>query len=53
VTTGGLADDKAFVLRSERPATRLVGCETGFILVELTSDQEEGDNSDTDTLADG
>ena len=41
------------MLRSERPSTTLVGCETLLIVVELTADQEEGENSDADTEADG
>ena len=49
----GPGDDKAFVLRSERPSTTLVGCETLLIVVELSADQEEGENSDADTEADG
>ena len=49
----GPGDDKAFVLRSERPSTTLVGCETLLVVVELTAEQEESENSDADTEADG
>ncbi len=49
----GPGEDKAFVLRSERPSTRLVGCETLLIVVELSADQEEGENADADAEADG
>ena len=49
----GPGDDKALVLRSERPSTTLVGCETLLIVVELTAEQEEGENTDADTEADG
>ena len=49
----GPGDDKAFVLRSERPNTRLVSCETLYIVVTTTADQEEGENSEADAEADG
>ncbi len=49
----GSGDDKAFVLRSERPNTRLVGCETLYLVVSLTDDQAEGENSEADAEAEG
>ena len=49
----GPGHDKAFVLRSERPRTQLVGCEVVVIVDTLTADQEEGENSDADAEADG
>jgi hypothetical protein len=41
------------VLRSERPTTRLSGCETLFVVVELTAEQAEAENADTDVDAEG
>ena len=41
------------MLRAERPRTRLVGCEKVYLVDVLTSDQEEGENADADTEADG
>jgi hypothetical protein len=49
----GPGNDKAFVLRSERPRTQLVGCETVFVVDVLSPDQEEGENADADDEADG
>ena len=49
----GPGNDKAFVLRSERSRTQLVGCEVVFIVDALTADQDEGENTDSDTEADG
>jgi Ca2+-binding RTX toxin-like protein len=49
----GRGDDKAYVLRSERPSTRLVGCEALYVVVSLTDDQAEGENSDADAEAEG
>ncbi len=49
----GPGHDEAFVLRSERPMTRLQGCEKLFLVVDLTPDQNEGENSDADAEADG
>ena len=49
----GRGNDKAWVLRAERPRTRLVGCEKVYLVDVLTSDQEEGENADADTEADG
>ena len=49
----GRGDDEAFVLRAERPRTRLIGCERVYLVVDPSSDQEEGENSDADEEADG
>ena len=49
----GRGDDTAFVLRSERPTTKLVSCERVFIEVTLTPDQNADENGDTDSDADG
>jgi len=48
----GPGSDKAFVLRAERPLTRLVGCEKVYIVVAPTADQDEGENSEADAEAD-
>jgi hypothetical protein len=48
----GPGRDKAFVLRSERPRTALVGCEDVEVVEVLTTDQEEGENADADAEAD-
>jgi hypothetical protein len=39
------------VLRSERPRTQLVGCETVFVVDGPNADQDEGENADADTEA--
>ncbi len=49
----GPGDDEAFVLRSERPTTRLRDCERLYLVVELTAEQAEGENADADDEADG
>jgi hypothetical protein len=49
----GPGQDEAFVLRSERPNTRLVGCEKLYLVVNLTPDENEGENSVADDEADG
>ena len=49
----GRGDDRAVVLRSERPLTRITGCERLELVVILTADQEAGENADTDAEADG
>lgn len=49
----GPGSDKAFVLRAERPLTRIVSCETLYIVVTPTSDQNEGESSEADAEADG
>jgi Ca2+-binding RTX toxin-like protein len=48
----GPGNDKAWVLRAERPRTQLVGCEKVYVVDVLTPDQDEGENSDADTEAD-
>ena len=37
---------------AERPRTRIVNCETVFVVDRVTADQEEGENADADTDAD-
>ncbi len=49
----GPGNDKAWVLRGERPRTQLVGCEVVFVVDAPSSDQDEGENADADTEADG
>jgi hypothetical protein len=49
----GPGNDEAFVLRSERALTTLRGCEKLFLMVDLTSDQPEGENAEADVEADG
>jgi len=49
----GQGSDKAWVLRSERSHTQLVGCEVVFVVDAPTADQDEGENADADTEADG
>jgi len=49
----GRGDDTAFVLRSERPTTKLESCERVFIQVTLAPDQNADENGDTDSDADG
>jgi Ca2+-binding RTX toxin-like protein len=49
----GPGNDKAWVLRAERPRTQLVGCETVYVVEAATPDQDEGENADADTEADG
>jgi Ca2+-binding RTX toxin-like protein len=48
----GPGNDKAWVLRAERPTTQLVGCEKVYVVDVLTADQDEGENADTDAAAD-
>ncbi len=48
----GPGNDKAWVLRAERPRTQLVGCETVFVVDGPSADQDEGENADADTEAD-
>ena len=48
----GPGDDRAWVLRSERPLTQIVGCETIYVVVTVSPDQDEGENADADTEAD-
>jgi Ca2+-binding RTX toxin-like protein len=45
--------DEAFVLRAERPLTRLYGCEKLYVVVELTPDQSEGETAEADAEAEG
>ena len=49
----GRGDDTAYVLRTERPSTRLIGCERLYLVVDLTADQAEGEDADADAEADG
>ena len=49
----GRGDDAAYVLRAERPRTRLIGCERLYLVVDLSPDQAEGENADADAEADG
>lgn len=49
----GRGRDKAFVLRSERRLTRVVGCEHVVAVDTLTADQQDGALADADTEADG
>jgi Ca2+-binding RTX toxin-like protein len=49
----GPGRDKAWVLRAERPRTQVVGCELIYLVDVVTPDQEEGENTDADTEADG
>ena len=48
----GPGNDKAFVLRSERPRTQLVGCEKVEVVEAPTADQDEGENATADAEAD-
>ena len=48
----GLGRDRAFVLRSERPMTVLVGCEKVYVVDVLTADQQEGELAEADVEAD-
>ena len=50
--TGGPGHVEAFVLRSERRRTQLVGCELVFVVDGATADQDEGENTDADVDAD-
>jgi hypothetical protein len=49
----GPCHDKAWVLRAERPRTQIVGCEVIYVVDVLAPDQQEGENADADTEADG
>ena len=49
----GPGNDKAWVLRSERLRTQLIGCEVVFIVDGLTADLDEGETADADREADG
>ena len=49
----GPGRDKAWILREERARTQVVGCETVYVVVEVSPDQNEGENADADTEADG
>jgi len=45
--------DKGWILRSERPRTRVVGCEVVYVVDAVSPDQQEGENADADAEADG
>ena len=49
----GDGSDEAFVLRAERRLTRLYGCEKLYLVVDLTTDQAEGETATADAEADG
>src|SRR5688500_11240697 len=49
----GLGRDKAWVLRAERARTQVVGCEIVYLVDVVTADQNEGENADADTEAEG
>jgi hypothetical protein len=47
----GTGKDRAWVLRSERPRTQLVGCEKVEVVEAPTPDQDEGENAEADAEA--
>ncbi len=49
----GDGSDEAFVLRAERPLTRLHGCEKLYLVVDLTPEQAEGETAEADAEAEG
>ena len=49
----GPGHDKAWILRSERPQTQVGGCEVIYVVDVVSPDQDEGENADADTEADG
>jgi Ca2+-binding RTX toxin-like protein len=49
----GRGYDTAYVLRAERQTTKVIGCERLYLVVDLTPDEAEGENSVADAEADG
>ena len=48
----GPGRDTAWILRSERRITQVVGCEVVYLVDVLTHEQGESENADADTEAD-